>query len=336
MAVLFLLCGKPIFINSSLFQAITSFLLMRFYTYKEIELELQASNKGMPISFNYRIKLLVFLVIDLRKVRYEELLPHEIVEERLKTPIAYLPIGLLEWHGPHLAVGNDALKVHALAIRVAQQGGGLVFPPLFYGENREHNLMEFDQLDHDKIIDKMALSKESFKPGYMRKPSYQQDAFYIELLLHILYEIESLGFEVIVILAGHYPLLHHARETIKEYAKNGKAKAWALSGYELVRDVIPEAGDHAAKWETSLLLILRPDCVDMSQLPKDRNSPLIGVIGTDPRDTTKEFGEFAVNTLVDRIVACAHQFLKLQRQKSKANNVDRPYVHPSKLQSKDE
>lgn len=65
------------------------------------------------------------------KVRYEEMLPHEIVEARTRVPIAYLSIGGLEWHGEHLAVGNDTLKAHALAVRAAEQGGGLAFPPFY-------------------------------------------------------------------------------------------------------------------------------------------------------------------------------------------------------------
>jgi len=237
--------------------------------------------------------------------------PHEIVEERMRTPIAYLPIGGVEWHGEHLAVGNDALKAHALAVRAAERGGGLVFPPLFYGENRECDLMEFDYDPDGRIKEKMALPADYFKPGYMNKPSYQQDAFYVELLLHILFEIESLGFKVIVILAGHYPLLHHAAEATKEYSKSGKAKVWALIGFDVVKDAIPDAGDHAGKWETSLLMALRPECVDMNRVPQDKNIPLIGTMGTDPRGTaSKEFGEFAVNTLIDRIVANAHKLLQ--------------------------
>jgi len=250
----------------------------------------------------------------MRKVRYEEMLPHEIVDERAKTPIAYLPIGTLEWHGEHLAVGNDALKAHALAVRAAERGGGLVFPPLYYGDNREGGLLEFDFDTDGKVAEKMALPKENFKLGYMRKPAYLQHSFCIELLLHILYEIESLGFKVIVVLAGHYPLLLHAREAVKEYSKTGKAKVWAISGYDIVKDAISDAGDHAAKWETSLLMALRPDCVDMSRLPKDKNIPLIGVVGTDPRGTaSKEFGESAVKILVDRIVAQAHKLLEQKK-----------------------
>lgn len=49
-----------------------------------------------------------------REVSYEEMLPHEIVERRTRHPVAYLPLGGLEWYGEHLAVGNDALKAHRL------------------------------------------------------------------------------------------------------------------------------------------------------------------------------------------------------------------------------
>ncbi|MCX7864992.1 MAG: MFS transporter, partial [Novosphingobium sp.] len=40
---------------------------------------------------------------------------------------------------------------------------------------------------------------------------------------------------------------------------DSRAKALAVTGYELVRDEIPDAGDHAAKWETSLLMALHPE-----------------------------------------------------------------------------
>ena len=44
------------------------------------------------------------------KVCYEEMLPHEVVEGRKKKPLAFLPIGTVEWHGLQNAVGLDTLK----------------------------------------------------------------------------------------------------------------------------------------------------------------------------------------------------------------------------------
>jgi creatinine amidohydrolase/Fe(II)-dependent formamide hydrolase-like protein len=145
----------------------------------------------------------------------------------------------------------------------------------------------------------------------MGRTLYQQDISYIELLVHILRQVESLGFKVIVIIAGHYPLLSHAMSAVDFYSLEGKSKAWACTGFELVKDKIPDAGDHAAKWETSLLMALRPDCVDMDRLPKDMKVPLIGVGGIDPRGTaSKKHGERGVQLVVERIVSKARELLK--------------------------
>ena len=239
------------------------------------------------------------------KVRYNEMLPHEIVAARQACPIAYLPVGGLEWHGEHLAVGNDALKADMLAVRCAEQGGGLAFPPLYWGEPRESHLMEANSDIHCEqlIAEKMQLPEENFAPGYMGKSYHEADRFYIELLVHMLREVQSLGFIVITIIAGHYPLLHHAKAACQWYSlglpETPNTRAWACSGYELVKDQIPDAGDHAAKWETSLLMTLRPELVDMSRLPDDPEEELIGVGGIDPRDSASaEYGEVGVQAVI--------------------------------------
>ena len=38
----------------------------------------------------------------MKKVLYEELLPEEFVQRMQEMPVAYLPLGTLEWHGPHM------------------------------------------------------------------------------------------------------------------------------------------------------------------------------------------------------------------------------------------
>ena len=66
-------------------------------------------------------------------VEYQCLLPCQFEERITKFPLAYVPVGSLEWHGEHMALGNDAIKMHALCCEAARQGGGIVFPPLFDG-----------------------------------------------------------------------------------------------------------------------------------------------------------------------------------------------------------
>src|SRR5690349_2218451 len=67
------------------------------------------------------------------KVRYELMTPGEIIAARERCPVVYLPLGPMEWHGPHLPLGTDALVAQHLALRVAAVAGGLVMPALFAG-----------------------------------------------------------------------------------------------------------------------------------------------------------------------------------------------------------
>jgi creatinine amidohydrolase/Fe(II)-dependent formamide hydrolase-like protein len=149
----------------------------------------------------------------------------------------------------------------------------------------------------------MGLPPENFAPGYMRTSNADEDERYVRLLVHVLFQMQSLGFRAIILMAGHYPLLHHARAAVEIYSLQGRSRTWACTGYELVRDEIPEAGDHAAAWETSLMLALRPDLVDMSRLPAEGGPEvLIGIGGRDPRQhASTEFGQRGVAAIVARV-----------------------------------
>ena len=252
------------------------------------------------------------------EVRYERLRPSEIVSAREAHPVVYIPLGTLEWHGHHDPVGLDGLKAQALAIRCAEAGGGLVFPTLWFGENRDGHLLEMFPEFQDAVIRDMKLDPAAFAPGYMGRTIPAQVQGYQALLLHILAEAASYGFKVIAFVAGHYPLLKQAE------AANGLfyyqccrylnlpdiPVTWAFSDYELVTDLYPGIQDHAGFWETSLLMALDPGLIDLDTLPKDE-SELIGVLGTSRpvREANAEFGEEAVGAIVGRVVDQVRQRL---------------------------
>ena len=64
----------------------------------------------------------------MKKVLYEELLPEECVQRIQEMPVAYLPLGTLEWHGPHMPLGADGIQSKELFVRVAEKVGGVVLP----------------------------------------------------------------------------------------------------------------------------------------------------------------------------------------------------------------
>jgi len=229
------------------------------------------------------------------EVRYHMLRPEQVVARRTACPVAYVPLGNLEWHGVHNPLGADTLQAEGMAILCARKGGGLAFPPLYYGESRSEALMEANARDRDKIAGKMGLSPDNFLPERMPFSATEQALNYHKLLLHILAEVESLGFELGVLVAGHYPLIDHARAAVLQFNQRDFSRwrgmlAWAFVDYLLVADQYDCAGDHAGGWETSHLMHLHPRAVDISALPP-KGTPLVGAGGRmAPQDATAEFG----------------------------------------------
>jgi creatinine amidohydrolase len=238
----------------------------------------------------------------MEKFRYEEMLPHEVVARREACPVAYLPLGGLEWHGEHLALGNDALKAHALCVLAAKRGGGIAFPPLWYGEPRDHTIMETDHDPGGRIKRKMRFKAANFKEGILGNTFEEQVETYTRLVEYVFEQLRTLEFKAICVVTGHYPLCTWARVAARRFnRKHADTKVYV--GIEF--HYVPRSnwklagGDHAAKWETSYLMALRPDCVDMSVFLGRQKEKLIGVGGEDPRLTaSKEVGSQAVELIV--------------------------------------
>lgn len=214
------------------------------------------------------------------KVKYEEMFPEEFKLAIENNPTAYLPIGSLEWHGYHNVLGLDSLKAWKLLEIVAQKIGGIVFPPLYLG------LDGFPDLDIVKYPHK-AYDCYHLEEELLKKVIFS----YIKRMIHI-------GFKTIYILAGHYP----NSDISKSIVSNMETKDVRI----IVRkepDLIPqEKGDHAGKWETSLMLELAPNLVDLSRMD-NKSNPLSGVYGIDPKESSKEYGHEMVIKIVDGIIA---------------------------------
>ena len=267
----------------------------------------------------------------MEKIRYEEMLPHEIVARREKFPAAFVGLGGLEWHGEHLAVGNDALKAEKLCELAAAHCGGFAFPTLWYGEPRVVQLMEADhdnardnKVQDGAIKEKMGFKKEKFSLSYFGKTGQEQIQFYRELLYHLLVQLNTLEMRAVCLVCGHYPLKDWATPAVEKFNR-GFADTQAFAGIEFDY-CLPNpdvGGDHAAAWETSYLWYLRPDCVDMSVYLGRSAETLIGVGSknlsdlddtTDPRMAASiEKGRKACNLIVGGMVKKAQELITQTR-----------------------
>jgi creatinine amidohydrolase len=247
----------------------------------------------------------------MEKVKYAEMLPHEIVARRKNFPAAFVGLGILEFHGEHQAVGLDALKAEKLCELAASKSGGFAFPTLWYGEPRVCRLLEFDCDKDNKGKEKMGFKMEKFSPTYYGKTAEEQVEAYQDLLYHMLIEMNTLEMRAVCFLAGHFPLADFAKPVVERFNQNFK-DTQAFAGTEFHYPALSEfvGKDHAAKWETSYLWYLRPDCVDMSVYLGRENDELAGVIGIDPRkEASVETGRKACNLIVEAMVKKAEELI---------------------------
>ncbi|MGQ9514228.1 MAG: creatininase family protein [Thermoproteota archaeon] len=168
------------------------------------------------------------------------MLPHELEEAVARFPVAYCAFGSLEWHGRHLPLGNDTLKAYHILIMTAEKFGGVVVPPTYWGilgKWYDWTMIDFGQ----SLID--------------------------ELYTKIFLGLVDVGFRVIIGVTGHdvEPQKASIQKAIESIQKDGKATGFAMMEGDLY-DLTDDRMDHAAHWETSLMMYLRPELVDMEQI----------------------------------------------------------------------
>lgn len=238
--------------------------------------------------------------------------PGEIARARESFSVVYVPLGTLEWHGLHNPMGADGLQAEEICLRCASRGG-VVFPPVYYGESRVNSLLETDPRFQAGICERMGLPADSFSAEKFPLTGMQQLELYQRLLIQILAEAASYGFALVVFVAGHYPLVEPARCAVLTYNQWAYDKQWrrigglALSDFLLLRRNYAESGDHAGGWETSHLLCSDPETVDLSLAAQDLQ---YGIFGTrDPQDATASFGEELYEKAAERITERVRQWL---------------------------
>ncbi len=216
-----------------------------------------------------------------REVRLEYLRPAQILEARKTCATIFQPLGTIEWHGVHSPVGVDALKAHALCVRAARKGGGLVSPALYGGVGGLSEPHTFVMEPENSVF------SNQLRP-------------WIEQLCH---EMARDGFKAIIILTGHYGAAQQivVREAAVRMTRALGIPVLGTPEYWLAIDK-GYGGDHAAWGETSLMMNLYPDTVDLSLLGEP---PHQGVGGRDPRQSSKKDGAMLTETIVSRLATLA-------------------------------
>jgi creatinine amidohydrolase len=211
---------------------------------------------------------------------YTDLRPHEFRERLAAAPIAYLPLGTLEWHGEHLPLGADGLQSQGFFLELARDVGGIVLPMLFLGPDRTCPGPDGRPLYGMDCAD---WGGHSYAPQQLAGSAYWLPTSTFQLLLEaVLAQVARAGFRILV-AHGHGPSGDHFRERIPEWRERYGLDCYTCWGSDVDDQGLGIQVDHAAMNETSLVMALRPELVDMSTLPADLNDWPVAVAGQDPR-----------------------------------------------------
>ncbi len=231
----------------------------------------------------------------MEKVLYTELTPQEFRERIAAAPVAYVPLGTLEWHGEHLPLGSDGIQSQGFFIELARKAGGIVLPMLFLGPDMiaKHEGKDYYGMD--------ILSYPDQPPGQLDGSAYWvEQEFFEQMLDGIVKQLVRAGFKVIV-GHGHGPSVCAFIGRKIEWEEKYGIKVF-ICWREKEEDGLGIQTDHAAANETSLVMALRPDLVRMDRLDPNPDVFPLGVGGDDPRvHASADVGHRAIAMQVERM-----------------------------------
>jgi len=221
-------------------------------------------------------------------------LSHSFIRKQIKRrPVAIIPVGSIEQHGPHLPVSTDSDIINYIARKVSERTGYLLLPTIQYGVSFEHH--PFFNL--------------SIKSSTLQK-----------ILIDICVSLWQNKIRTIIILNGHHGN-HNALKKIPEKVskiRGFKGRIFVYSYWHFMKRKF----DHGGFVETSIMLVISKK-VEMDKaikglipddLPKKKLANLIRIanksfitaakngIWGDPTIATAKDGRVILNEIITSIV----------------------------------
>ncbi|HSU69590.1 MAG TPA: creatininase family protein [Tepidisphaeraceae bacterium] len=174
--------------------------------------------------------------------------------QSLAPNVAVLPWGATEAHNRHLPHGTDVIEATSLAERSAELATGqgakvIVLPTIPFGNNEQ-------QLDQAATISFRTSTAAAILSDVARSLSLQ-------------------GIDRLVVLNGHGG--NEFKPLIRDVQKEFGMLIILINFFQLrpdaLKEIFAEPGDHAGEMETSLILHLRPDWVELPQAGKGARVP---------------------------------------------------------------
>ncbi len=179
-----------------------------------------------------------------------------------KGCLIFLPVGALEQHGPHMSMNPDVLIPQAIADAVTDRlDNAMVAPPIAYGYKSQQQSGGGNHMPGTTSLDGHTLSCT---------------------IRDIIRELVRHGVRRIVLMNGHYEnsmfIVEGVDLAIRDSHHNGVEDLnimilsyWDFVGDDTIKRLYPEGFtgwdlEHGGVMETSLMMHLYPDLVDISKI----------------------------------------------------------------------
>jgi creatinine amidohydrolase len=215
-------------------------------------------------------------------MRYELMLPHQIRQAIAENWPVVLPLGVLEYHGEHMAVGMDTLVVIKVLDRLETEMNIVILPPFYYGA--ASYAVEPPEGNGSVQVEQTTLAPFA---GDLFRSLLRIGFRNIHFVIHHQSENFAVG------MPTDLSFKFAARQVIFQFLEEQRGRGWwgdrAMADYYaqqsggsdpfnwikghplLTAELIQHYPfDHAGIGETSLMMALCPEAVDMTKLDKSR------------------------------------------------------------------
>jgi len=184
------------------------------------------------------------------------------------NPRIILPVGSLEQHGPHLPLNTDSIIAEYVADKVSNKLSSILFPTISIGYSLEHS-------------------------GFPGTISFTSQTF-SSIIAEITEDLYKSGFRTLIAINGHggnRPILDSCITLIKH--SHPDLRLYSFTTLDIAKEKFREIRKsprnrigHADELETSMMLALCPDLVEMAKALSEKPSFPPG-ISLESEDLTK-------------------------------------------------
>ncbi len=238
------------------------------------------------------------------EVRAQFLRPGELLSILDAFPVAYQPLGTLEWHGRQNPLGCDSIKAERLCIDAAKKAGGVVMPTLYFSSDAFRDL--------GKGVGRGMDATAGFElPGSFYQIGWEQLQDY---LVNACTNYLARGFKLVIIVSGHNPgMQQNVMDEVCYIMKepDGREPVVTTMEYKVIEEGNPRRhSDHAGGYETSMMCYLAGDRVNM-KANDNTEIPGLAVGGKTPWDSaTAAEGQKCFELQVEGMAKYAKEKLK--------------------------